>query len=127
MAKQAKPTSPLFQASIDDQMERLSGVSGATMDIFAQSCRAYVSGLAAMNAELMGFINTRLNHDAEFNAALAKCNNWTQAAGMQQEWLQQAAREYIAESGRLMEVATKVANETWTPVQERASQALHDL
>jgi hypothetical protein len=127
MAKQSKPINPLFQASFDGQMERMAAANGATMDIFARTCRAYVSGFTSMNAELMGFVNTRLNHDVELNASLAKCNNWTQAVGMQQEWLQQATQEYVAESGRLMEVATKVANETWTPVQERASQALQDL
>ena len=48
----------------------LAAFNGEAMEAFAQTCQAYARGAATLNGELMGFVNARLNHDAELGRAL---------------------------------------------------------
>jgi hypothetical protein len=48
----------------------LAAFNGGAMEAFAQTCQAYARGAAILNGELMGFVNARLNHDAELGRAL---------------------------------------------------------
>ena len=63
----------------------------------------------------------------ELSQALARCANWSDAMGLQQDWAQQATREYLAEAGRISDLASKVARESWQPVYERANKVMAGL
>jgi hypothetical protein len=127
MPSKSKATSEASKASTNEQLERMTAFNGTAMEIFSQACQAYASGVATLNGELMGFVNSRLNRDVELGRALSQCSNWSDAVNLQQAWAQQANQEYLAESSRLMELSSKVAKESWEPVHERANQVLTQL
>ena len=127
MPRKSKATSEASKARTNEQLERMTACNGTAMEIFAQSCQAYASGVATLNGELMGFVNSRLNRDVELGRALSQCSNWSDAVNLQQDWTQQANQEYLAEASRLMDLSSKVAKVSWEPVYDRATQVLTQI
>jgi len=127
MPSKSKATSEASKASTNEQLERMTAFNGTAMEIFSQACQAYASGVATLNGELMGFVNSRLNRDVELGRALSQCSNWSDAVNLQQDWAQQANQEYLAEASRLMDLSSKVAKESWEPVYDRATQVLTQI
>ncbi len=127
MPRKSKATSEASKARTNEQLERMTACNGTAMEIFAQSCQAYASGVATLNGELMGFVNSRLNRDVELGRALSQCSNWSDAVNVQQDWAQQANQEYLAEASRLMELSSKVAKESWEPVYDQANNVLTEF
>lgn len=54
---------------------------------------AYLRGVVSLNQEITGFINKRLEHDADLSRALGKCKDWKEAAELQQKWFREASEE----------------------------------
>ncbi len=127
MPSKSKATSEASKASTNEQLERMTAFNGTAMEIFSQACQAYASGVATLNGELMGFVNSRLNRDVELGRALSQCSNWSDAVNLQQDWAQQANQEYLAKASRLMELSSKVAKESWEPVYDQANQVLTQI
>ena len=127
MASKSEGSAKVTQTQASDQLEFMGAFSGTAFEVFSQACLAYASCAAQLNGELMGFANTRMNRDVELSHALSKCDSWPNAVGLQQDWAQQAMQEYMAEASKLVELASKVASESWAPVYERADQALAEL
>ncbi|MEE9159080.1 MAG: phasin family protein [Gammaproteobacteria bacterium] len=127
MPSKSKPTPTTSQEGATDQLGRMTAFNGDAMEVFAQACQAYVSGVATLNGELMGFVSARLSRDAELSQAVSLCGNWSDAVNLQQRWAQQATQAYLAEASRLTEMASKVAKENWEPVYDRAGQIMTEL
>ena len=124
MAKREAPLPETTQSTENGQLEQLAALNGAAMGAFTDACQAYVKGVFLFNEELTGFMNTRLQHDAELGRSLADCNDWNEVVKLQQSWVQEAAAEYQAESGKLAQIASKMASESWAPIQQRANAAV---
>jgi hypothetical protein len=127
MPSKSKAESERSQSNTNEQLNQMAAANGAAMEIFAQACQAYATGVATLNGELMGFVNTRLNRDIELSRALCRCANWSDAINLQQDWAQQATREYLAEAGRITDLASRVAQESWQPVYDRANKVLTEF
>ena len=127
MPSKSKATSEASKASTNEQLERMTAFNGTAMEIFSQACQAYASGVATLNGELMGFVNTRLNRDVELSRALSQCGNWSDVVSLQQDWAQQATQEYLAEASRLTDLTSNVAKESWEPVYDRANKVLTEV
>lgn len=127
MAEGTKKSTKASQPETTEQLEMMAAFNGTAMEISTQAFQAYANGLATLNAEIMGFVNKRLQHDADLGRALSKCQNWNQAVEVQQEWAQKASEEYLAEASKLMETASTVARENWEPIYERANKSLAEL
>lgn len=127
MTGKSRAASETSQVSASDQLNRIAEFNSTAMEVFAQACRLYADGIATLNEELMGFVNARLDRDIELGRAFSECPNWSDAASLQQDWTQQATREYLAEAGRLAELASKVTQESGEPVYGRANQVLTEF
>ena len=127
MSNKSKTTPATSQGGTTEQLDHIAAFNGEAMEVFAQACQAYASGVATLNGELMGFVNTRLNHDTELSQAFSQCANWSVAVSLQQKWAKQAFQEYLAEASRLTDLASKVAKESWEPVYERAGRVMTEL
>ncbi len=80
---------------------------------------AYLRGVVTLNQEITDFINRRLEHDADLSHALGKCKDWKEAAELQQNWFREASEEYAHSAKNLMELTTRIMNETWAPLQRQ--------
>ncbi len=123
MTSRSKGPTKAPQESANKEFERMAALNGAIVESFTQACQAYATGVTTLNAELVSFASTRFNRDVDLGEALSKCENWSDAVGMQQDWTQQAMQEYLAEASRLVELSAKIAQGNWVPVYERANRA----
>ena len=109
------------------QADMMMAMNGAAMDVFARACRVSFSGWAEVNSEVASFMAKRFRHDAELNASLARCDSWEDAVALQNDWMREAAEEYIEEASRLMEMTSKMASDQWKPVLEQADEAVTEF
>ena len=127
MSSKPKTTPVASQEESTEQLGRMAAFNGETMQAFAQACQAYTSCVSTLNKELMGFVSTRLNRDVELSQALSNCGNWSDAVDLQRQWAQQATEEYMTEAGRITELASKIAKESWEPVYEQTNRMMTDI
>lgn len=127
MPRKAKIESDNLKSKPTEQLQQIAATNGAAMEIFGQACQTYATGVAALNGELMGFVTARINRDVALGQALSCCQNWSDVVNLQQQWAQQATQEYLAEAGRITDLASKVLKESWEPVYDRANQAMTDF
>lgn len=127
MATESRKTSKTTRPAAGEPFEQVTVFNNAAMDFFSRAGGAYFQGASALNGEMVKFLSTRLNHDAEFGQSLAKCRNWNEAAELQQDWVQTATQEYFAEAGKLFELASKMTFDSWKPLQEQTDKALAEI
>jgi hypothetical protein len=95
----------------------MPGLNTEMMGTLGEAGSAYLRGVVTLNQEITGFINKRLEHDAELSRALGKCKDWKEATELQQSWFREASEEYASSARTLVELSTRIMNETWAPLQ----------
>ncbi|MSP49042.1 MAG: phasin family protein [Alphaproteobacteria bacterium] len=68
--------------------------------------------------EWLGFVGARLKSDVEAQKCLAECENLSDAAKIQQDWLATAGRAYFEEAGKLMQITTRAARDGFARLQD---------
>jgi phasin family protein len=111
----------------DESLEQVAAFNGAALDFFSRAGSAYFKGVSVINDEVAQFVSTRLDDDAEFGQSIAKCHSWSDAAELQQDWVQKATRAYFTEAGKLFEMASKMTIDNWKPIQEQANKTFAEL
>lgn len=96
----------------------MPNMSGEMIGNLGEAGNAYLRGVVSLNREVTSFINKRLEHDAEYSRALGKCKDWKEATELQQAWFREASEEYAENARTLMEMTTKLMNETWAPLRQ---------
>ncbi len=127
MPRNTKSKTQTTQASAWEALDPIAAFNGAGAKTFVRTCQAYTNGATTMNAEMMSFMNNRLNRDIEFTQAMSKCENWAGVVNVQQKWARQATEEYFAEASWLVQLAAKLTEESWEPAYEQANQTLAEL
>ncbi len=127
MATETRKTAKQQQPGLGEPFEQVAAFNDVAMDFFSRAGGAYFKGATALNGEMVKFVSARLNHDAELGQSLSKCRNWTEAAELQQGWMQTVSQEYFAEASKLFELASKMTFDTWKPLQEQTTKALGEL
>jgi len=120
-------TSPSQTSQVRQVQDRFAAFNGAAAETFARSCEACTNGTATLSAEMMSFVNTRLDRDIELGEAVTKCENFAGVLNLQQEWARHATQDYLAEASKLVQLATKLTQETWEPVYEQTNHMLTEL
>ncbi|WP_158964332.1 phasin family protein [Chachezhania sediminis] len=75
--------------------------------------------LSSYNAEVMGFIAERVKTDMAFQQAVLQCRDPAEFHTLQAEFIQTAIEQYTAETGKLVEIGTKMM----TPVLKTSEKA----
>ena len=102
-----------------ERLADLAAFNGVAMEMIADGWSAYARGLAALNGEVLGFVNLRLRQDTDLARAMTRCDSWEDALGLQRDWARQATEQYTAEASKLGELASGVAQESWQPFYAR--------
>ncbi len=109
--------------------EQMNGMKAMSQfnDVFsggvAEASRAYLAGVAKLNAEVVSFVGSRFHEDAEFGRKAAKCADWTELSSLQQEWAQQMAEAYMAEAGKMVELVTEITSSSLKPLNKQMAQS----
>lgn len=96
----------------------LPNVSGEMMGTLGEAGSAYLRGVVSLNREIADFVSKRLEHDAEFSRKLGQCKDWKETGELQQNWFREASEEYAANARTLMELTTRIMNDTLAPLRQ---------
>lgn len=99
------------------------GQVSSLLAINERAFRAWTRGVSAFTEEMSRFTQERLKEDAETWQVLAACRNPMDALECQRRFAEKAAEQYMAEAGKLSEIAVSVANENLTALQTEAAEA----
>jgi hypothetical protein len=127
MPRKTTATTRTSQARAGTAPERFAALNGAAAETFVRSCEVCTNGTTNMNAEVMNFINTRLNRDIELSEAIVKCENWARVINLQQEWARQATRDYFSQASKLVELTAQLTQEGWEPICKQTNQILSEF
>ena len=107
-----------------DAMGVVAAFNGPAMELFSRAYQAYAGGLGALNGEIMGFMVKRLERDAELGRSLSKSGDFNQMMALQQDWARSTFEEYVAESSKVLEIASGAAQNYWAPFYESAEEVI---
>lgn len=102
-----KPPYPSFTPFVP----AVSPFSNPMFDIFAAAGESYARACQAWQQEIVRFTVNRFQNDSVFGQKLATCQNWTDAAQVQQEWAAAMARDFMDEGNRLAQLASTLGAE----------------
>ncbi len=118
MSPPTKPQSSATKKISESANPLLSNVSGEMMGTLGEAGSAYLRGVVTLNREIADFVSKRLETDAELSRKLGQCKDLKEAAELQQSWFREASEEYAANARTLMEMTTRIMNETWAPLRQ---------
>lgn len=101
----------------------VSPFTNPLFDIFAAAGENYAKACQAWQQEIVRFTVNRFQNDSVFGQKLATCQNWTDAAKVQQEWAAAMAQDFMDEGNRLAQLATSLGAELTQPLVEPAPQS----
>jgi len=103
----AKPPPPSFTPFVP----AVSPFRNPLLDIFAAAGESYARACQAWQQEIVRFTVNRFQSDSVFGQKLATCQNWTDAAQIQQEWAAAMAQDFMEEGNRLAQLASTLSSE----------------
>lgn len=77
--------------------------------------------------ELLGFLQHRLEKDVKLADSLLASDQFNDAFDVMQGFVQDAAKEYAAEAGKIASISSKIASTTAREVNKETAAALDDL
>ena len=127
MTRQAKSTGASKGGDQQLDYEALIEANGANVEAFTKATEAMVKGFAELNQEMMTFSQRRFEENMNRSMALMHCKNVEEAFQVQCDFIKSATQQYLEESNQLMTMMAKLTKESWSPVEDRTKQALHEV
>ena len=116
---QESPAAAGFEALFHENHSNLSAAMKAQESL--------LHGVAALNQEIMEFASARFREDVAASEKLMNSKDAESAFCAQCEFAQSAIQQYFMESTKLMGLATQIARDCWTPLQDRSRLVLRNL
>jgi len=85
--------------------------------------RSWARGVSAFTEEMARFTEARLREDNAAWQVLAACRSPLDAFECQRRYAEKATEQYLAEAGKLSELAMTLANENLAALQSEAGEA----
>ncbi len=104
-------------------VESLAKLNQSFAQAVSNAGKAYLEGIVALQEELLGFANTRLQDNEESRDALLSCRDMSEAVRIQQAWARKVSERYICEAQRLVELASETSSNSWSPILNQAREA----
>ncbi|MDH3473049.1 MAG: phasin family protein [Rhodospirillales bacterium] len=127
MTTTARKRAPRAELSEFNPWAMMASYNGTAMAAYLEASRAFTNGLTALNSEVLSFATKRWGYDMDLSQSLTGCDNWAKASALQQDWAQQAMKDYVEEASRLMDMASEMTQEAWHPLYESSTEAVRDL
>jgi hypothetical protein len=122
MTKIANRTSKKAEAGFQFPQFEMPAFNGDLFSAYAQASQAFFESAMALNQEIMGFANKRLQANAQRVQDLSKCACWEEAVAVQSDFAQLAATAYLAEIPTLTEQTVRGCNAMSTAALVTATQ-----
>ena len=113
------PETPFTFASFP-QMRMNGGLPIGTLLEFA---RSQARAASKCSGEIARFTEQRLDRDEELLTDMATCQDWGRLAEIQGRWAADAVRDYMQETGQIMELLQKAYSEAAATAAKKTEQA----
>ncbi len=78
--------------------------------MLANVAETWLAATAEWQRELIDFVSSRLEKDAETGRAIMACKNLADVTAIQSRWVQDTLRDYSGEMSRLMTICAAAGN-----------------
>jgi hypothetical protein len=86
-----------------------------------------LKGAIAVSGEIAAFATTRLRKNVETLESVVKCRSMADAVDLQREVAETATRQYCEEARKLAELASRIAQDSWTPLADGTKETFKRL
>jgi hypothetical protein len=86
-----------------------------------------LKGAIAVSGEITAFATARLRKNVETLEAVAKCRTVTEAVELQRGVAETATKQYYEEARKLGEMASRIAQDSWTPLADGTRETFKRL
>ncbi len=104
--------------------DELAGLGKGNFDALVQSNNVVAKGIEAIGKEVMAFAQRSVEENMAQARALIGARDLQEFVDLQNDFAKQRLEETLAETARLTELSTKVANEAIEPLQKRVDAAV---
>jgi len=124
---QASKTHTAAEAVPQIDVAKLLDANGENLKAMMRANEAILEGLAELGREMMAFGGTRLRQDMAASESLMGCKDASEAFRLQADFARSASEQYYTEANKLMELASKMAKDCWSPLEDRTQATLQTL
>ena len=108
-----------YQLLIDGNSDNLAAVM--------RSSEAVLQGMASLGNEVVSFAGKRIEENMATSQDLTQCRDVEQAFRLQCDFARKATEQYLEEARKMMDLASSMARESFTPFEERTRQTLRRM
>jgi hypothetical protein len=80
--------------------------------------------MSLLSKEVLDFSSKRLSKNTATALSLCNCKEWGEAGRIQQDWMRTATQDYVAETGRLVNLALKTMADSCRPFEQQDEAAM---
>jgi hypothetical protein len=100
--------------------EPMWATNGTMVSTWLRFGQSYNENVSLISREVLDFSRTRLSRNAVAAQSIARCTDWSEASKIQQDWLRATTEEYMAEMGKLFQLAVKTTMDSCRPLQDQS-------
>ena len=92
-----------------------------------RSNEVLLGNILELTQQVFAFGAARLQENIRMSQSLMSCRDPDEAIRSEGQYLQSAVEQYVDQSGRMLELMSRMTRECWTPLEDRARQVVRDL
>jgi phasin family protein len=126
----AKTTNDTIQRntySAFNGVEEMLTLGKGNLEAFVASGQAMLTGLQEINREALSFAQAQLSEGVEASRSILAARSATEAFERQGAYSREFTQKWFAEVSKLVQMSTKIVNESFGPLQARANVAMEKL
>ena len=88
---------------------------------------ALLGNVLEITQQVFAFGAARLQENIRMSQSLMSCRDPDEAIRSEGQYLQSAVEQYVDQSGRMLELMSRMTRECWSPLENRAREVVRDL
>ena len=122
MPDQTHPKKDLPRAAFPEPAKGWDGQFASLLAVNERAFRSWARGISAFTEEMTRFTEERLREEGAAWQVLATCRSPIDALECQRRFAAKATEQYLAEAGKLSEIAMTLASESLAALQSGAGE-----
>ncbi len=86
-----------------------------------------LGNILELTQQVFAFGAARLQENIRMSQSLMSCRDPDQAIRSESEFFQSSVEQYLDQSGKMLELMSRMTRDCWSPLEDRAREAMRDL
>lgn len=127
MAKVTQRVTQEDPASAPVDVQAVMETNGEAAALVMKSGQAMLAGMSSLGSEMVAFGSARLKENIEAAGTLGHCRTPEELFRLQCDYAHRATQQYADEVSRIVQLASRLTQETWLPIEDRTKETLRGL